>query len=152
MNLFNDEAHPLTERTMTFPIPEGVAAPWFKMSGDVPHTLSYYSGSMVDPIESTARCYPNICAYNFFGHRVSFKHFIEEIHQAAKALCALGVKPGNRVTICMPNTPQAIILFYALNRMGAVANMIHPLSGEEELVGYINDSESVMCLNKIFLQ
>ena len=56
------------------------------------------------------------------------------------------VRPGDRVTICMPNTPQAIILFYAINRMGAVANMIHPLSGAEEIVDYINNSQSVMCL------
>ena len=38
------------------------------------------------------------------------------------------------------------ILFYAINRTGAVANMIHPLSGEEEIVDYINNSHSVMCL------
>lgn len=146
MSLFNDEAHPITDKSLSFPIPEGVKTPWFKMSGEVPHTLSYYDGSMIDPIEATARCYPNIPAYNFFGHKVSFKNFIGEIHQAARALCAQGVKPGDRVTICMPNTPQAIILFYALNRMGAVANMIHPLSGEEEIVGYVNNSNSVMCL------
>ena len=146
MNLFNDPAHPALENNISFPIPEGVRTPWFKMSGDVPHTLSYYSGSMVDPIEATAAYYPNITAYNFFGHKVSFKNFIAEIHQAARALRAQGVKPGDRVTICMPNTPQAIILFYALNRMGAVANMIHPLSGEEEIVDYINGSHSVMCL------
>ena len=146
MNLFNDAAHPVTEESICFPIPEGVKTPWFKMSGDVPHTLNYYNGSMVDTIEATARCYPDICAYNFFGHKVSFKNFIKEIHEAARALKALGVNPGDRVTICMPNTPQAIILFYALNRVGAVSSMIHPLSGEEELVDYINNSKSVMCL------
>ena len=146
MSLFNDEAHAPAEKSISFPIPEGVKTPWFKMSGEVPHSLRYYCGSMIDPIEETARFYPNIPAYNFFGHKVSFKDFIGEIHQAAKALCAQGVKPGDRVTICMPNTPQAIILFYACNRMGAVANMIHPLSGEEEIVDYINNSDSVMCL------
>ncbi len=77
---------------------------------------------------------------------MSFQDFIAQVHAAAKALCAQGVRPGDRVTICMPNTPQAIILFYAVNRMGAVANMIHPLSGEEEIVHYINDSHSVLCL------
>ena len=96
--------------------------------------------------QTTSKCRPDTTAYNFYGNKVSFQDFIAQVHAAAKALCAQGVRPGDRVTICMPNTPQAIILFYAVNRMGAVANMIHPLSGEEEIVHYINDSHSVLCL------
>ncbi len=46
----------------------------------------------------------------------------------------------------MPNTPQAVIMFYAVNRVGAVANMVHPLSAEEEIVFYINDSGSAAAL------
>ena len=146
MNLFEDTFHPDTDNSIRFPIPEGVKTPWFQSAGEVPVTLSYYNGPMVDTIEATAKAKPDIFAYNFFGNKVTYKDFIRQIHEAAKALCALGVKPKDRVTICMPNTPQAIILFYAINRMGAVANMIHPLSGEEEIVGYINNSKSVLCL------
>ena len=142
----NDVTHPVSEHTICFPIPEGVKTPWFQSAGEVPTTLNYYNGSMIDAVEETAKYYPNFFAYNFFGNKVTYKNFIKEVHEAARALKAFGVSTGNRVTICMPNTPQAIILFYAINRIGAVANMIHPLSGEEELVSYINDSESVMCL------
>ena len=146
MNLFDDIAHPVTEDSVGFPVPETVKTPWFDAAGDIPVVLNYYNGPMVDTIEATARKYPKIHAYNFYGNKVTFEDFITQIHEAARALCALGVRPGDRVTICMPNTPQAIILFYAINRMGAVANMIHPLSGEEEIVGYINNSHSVLCL------
>ena len=146
MTLFDDAAHPIDANSICFPVPEDVKTPWFGVDKDVPATLNYYNGSMVDTIETTAKKYPNICAYNFFGNKVSFKNFIKEIHEAARSLKAVGVQPGDRVTICMPNTPQAIALFYAVNRVGAVANMIHPLSGAEELVGYINNSKSVLCL------
>ena len=146
MNLFNDPFHPDTDNCIRFPLPDGVRTPWFSTAGEVPVSLSYYNGPMVDTIEATAKARPDIFAYNFFGNKVTYKDFIGQIHEAAKALCALGVKPKDRVTICMPNTPQAIILFYAINRMGAVANMIHPLSGEEEIVGYLNNSKSVLCL------
>ncbi len=146
MNLFDDVYHPVTEDSISFPIPEGVKTPWFQAAGELPVTLNYYNGPMVDTIETTAKAKPNFYAYNFYGNKVTFRDFIAQIHEAAKALCAQGVKPGDRVTICMPNTPQAVILFYAINRIGAVANMIHPLSGEEEIVGYINNSNSVMCL------
>ncbi len=146
MNLFDDTFHPAGEHSVSFPVPEGIKTPWFKAAGDIPVTLNYYNGSMVDTIEATANAIPNTYAYNFYGNKVSYRDFIAQIHEAAKALRAQGVNVGDRVTICMPNTPQAIILFYAINRIGAVANMIHPLSGEEEIVGYINNSKSVMCL------
>ncbi len=134
------------ERTISFPVPETVRTPWFRSAGEVPTTLQYFDGSMVDAVEATAKCIPDTIAYNFYGNQVTYRTFVEQIHTAARALCAHGVRPGDRVTICMPNTPQSIVLFYAVNRMGAVANMIHPLSAEEEIVGYINNSSSVLCL------
>ena len=54
----------------------------------------------------------------------------------------MGIGPGDRVTICMPNTPQAVDCFYALNRIGAVPNMIHPLSAPQEIAFYLNTSKS----------
>ena len=134
------------ERSISFPVPDQVKTPWFKAAGEIPTTLQYFDGSMADALEATAKCLPDTVAYNFYGNKVTYANFVEQVHTAAKALRAQGVKPGDRVTICMPNTPQAIILFYAINRTGAVANMIHPLSGEEEIVDYINNSHSVMCL------
>ncbi len=134
------------ERSLTFPIPKTVKTPWFRSAGEIPTTLNYFDGSMVGAIEATAKCLPDTPAYNFYGNVVTYRQFIGQIHTAARALRAQGVRAGDRVTICMPNTPQAIILFYAINRMGAVANMIHPLSGAEEIVDYINNSHSVMCL------
>ena len=50
---------------------------------------------------------------------------------------ALGIQKGDRVTICMPNCPQAVDSFYALNRIGAVSNMIHPLSAAGEIKFYL---------------
>ena len=146
MNMYEDLSHPVTEDSVSFPEPKGVRTPWFKIAGELPVKLRYYDGPIVDTIEATAKAHPDIYAYEFFGNKVTYKTFIQQIHDAAKALVAIGVKPGDKVTICMPNTPQAVILFYAINRIGAVSNMIHPLSGEEEILDYINDSESVLCL------
>ena len=133
-------------RSIRFPKPEDVKTPWYAAAGDIPTTLDYFDGAMIDAIEATAKAVPDSIAYNFFGNKVAYKDFITQIHDAAKALKAYGVNVGDRVTICMPNTPQAIILFYAINRIGAVASMIHPLSGEEEIVNYINNADSVLCL------
>lgn len=135
--------------SIRFSIPETVKTPWFKVANEdgLPTTLDYFDGSMIDAIEASAMAVPKkAVAYNFYGNKVTYKDFILQVHITARALVAYGVKPGDRVTVCMPNTPQALVMFYACNRMGAVASMIHPLSGEEEIVNYINNANSVLCL------
>ena len=56
------------------------------------------------------------------------------------------MRPGEKVTICLPNMPMAIAMFYGVNMIGAIANMIHPLSAEGEIEFYLNDSESVAAI------
>lgn len=65
-----------------------------------------------------------------------------KIEQASKALRSMGVRPKDVVTICLPNMPEAIISFYACNNIGAIADMIHPLSSEEQVKKYLLDSKS----------
>ncbi len=50
------------------------------------------------------------------------------------------------MTIAMPNCPQAVEMFYAVNMVGAIANMIHPLSAEKEIEFFLNESESVTAI------
>jgi len=123
-----------------------VKTPWLDSYGNVPHSLDYPDCSMVRLVFDAAEKFPDNIAYDFFGCKLVFKEFTEEIRLCARGLISAGVKEKNRVTICMPNTPQAVIMFYALNLIGAVANMVHPLSAEEELVGFINGSNSVAVL------
>lgn len=123
-----------------------VQAPWLKWYGDIPHTLTYPDCSMAELVLTAARQYPDNPALEFFGAKMRYTALAEAVHACARSLAALGVGRGDRVTICMPNTPQAVIMFYAVNLSGAVANMVHPLSAQEELVFYINNSKSTVCL------
>lgn len=66
----------------------------------------------------------------------------EKIDKTAAAFIALDVKPGEIVTVALPSIPEALYTVYALNKLGAVANMIHPLAGEQEMVSYLNEVES----------
>lgn len=81
-------------------------------------------------------------AISYFGNSLNFSEFFNKIDECAKGLKKLGVEKGEIVTVCMPNTPEGIITFYAINKIGAVANMIHPLSGEKEISDYINQVKS----------
>ena len=67
---------------------------------------------------------------------------MKRIDAAAKGLVNMGIRKGDKVTICMANTPQALDCFYALNRIGAIPNMIHPLSAAKEIAFYLNFSKS----------
>ena len=116
--------------------------PWLDNYGKVPHHLDYHKGSMYDLVFDTAKKYPAYVAYDFMGDSTTYREFIEGVDLVAKALRAHGLKEGDKVTICMPNCPQALMMFYAVNLAGGISNMIHPLSGEKEIEFYLNDSES----------
>ncbi len=117
--------------------------PWIKNLGDMPAHLDYYKGSMFGAVELIAKKYPDNIAFDFMGASTTYKKMLQDIEQCAKALRTIGVREGDAVTIALPNCPQAIQCFYAVNRVGAIANMIHPLSSEKEIEFYLNESESV---------
>ena len=123
-----------------------VKTPWIKNLGGMPAHLDYYQGSMYDKVAEIAVNYPDYIAYDFMGGKVKYRDFIRKVDECARALAGIGVKEGECVTICMPNAPQAVIMFYAVNKVGAIANMVHPLSGEKEIEFCLKQSASVVCL------
>ena len=126
--------------------PITVKTPWKDHLGDVPMHLDYFEGSMFEAVELIAQKYPNHIAFDFMGRPTTYKKLVQEIETCAKALRTIGIREGDKVTIAMPNCPQAICLFYAVNLVGGIANMIHPLSAEKEIEFYLNESESVTAI------
>ncbi len=131
---------------MIIPKPDTVRTPWMPFMNGIPAQLDYFEGSMCEAVERIAEKYPSLTAYDFMGSHTSYRACVEAIHECARALRAAGVKENDRVTIAMPNAPQAVAMFYAVNMVGAIANMIHPLSAEGEIEFYLNDSNSVAAL------
>ncbi len=114
--------------------------------------LDYFQGSMFDALKRIADRHPELIAFTFMGRSTTYPEMIQGIEECARALKALDIKEGERVTIAMPNCPQAVFLFYGVNRIGAIANMIHPLSAEKEIEYYLNVSESktAITLNQFY--
>ena len=120
-----------------------IKTPWLASKDpEVPSTLNYSTLSMCGRVEEMVRQYPNYIAYEFMGKKTTYAEFIRRIDETAKAYLALGIGKGDHVTICMPNCPQAVDSFYALNRIGAISNMIHPLSAAGEIRHYLDFSHS----------
>ena len=116
--------------------------PWKDHLGDVPFTLDYFDGTMYEMVEEVAKKYPNNVAFDFMGKSTTYRELCKNVEQCAKSLSMLGIRENDKVTIAMPNCPQAIYMFYAVNLIGGITNMVHPLSSEKELEFYINESES----------
>ena len=81
-------------------------------------------------------------ALNYFDNRISYNEFFSNIDKCARALRSFGVKEKDIVTICLPNMPEAIYAFYACNKIGAIADMVHPLSSPEQLKFYLKENKS----------
>ncbi len=128
------------------------SAPWFHYYGTMPRTIDYPRTTLYAQLAQTARRYPRDTAYEFMGRRTSYAALLARIDRAALALQTLGIGKGDRVTICMPNTPQAVDCFYALSRLGAVSNMIHPLSAPQEITFYldVSHSKAILTLDRFY--
>ncbi len=102
--------------------------------------------TMYESVMQSVSRVPDKIAWDFMGTQCTYTGFSAYIDQCADALSGLGLKQGDTVTISMPTTPQGIICFYAVNKLGAKASMIHPLSTENEIEFYLNLSGSTMAL------
>ncbi len=76
---------------------------------------------------------PRAEAILYYGTHILYPELLQTIDEVAAGLCELGVKKGDSVTIYLPNIPQCVIAVYAVNRLGAVCNLVHPLSSKHEL-------------------
>lgn len=120
--------------------------PWLKYYGEVPHEVDFPRCTMYETLIRAAERYPDRIAYDFMDYTATYSQFIEQIDRCADALTAMGLREGDRMTISAPTSPPGIICFYALNKMGAVASMIHPLSTESEIEFYLKVSRSRFAL------
>ena len=98
-------------------------------------------------------------ALNYFGKKISYGTLFEDIEKAAKSFSAMGIQKGDIVTIMSMHTPETIYCIYALNRLGAVANMVYMTLSEQEIVSTVKTTESkvlvVLCvalekINKVY--
>ena len=110
-----------------------IPKPWSKYYTDAEMDIKIPNISLYKQIKNTASKYPNNIAYRYLGKNVTYKKFVEQIDKAVLSFKEMNLKKGDVVTFCMPNIPEVLIGFYALNKIGVIANMVHPLSAEEEI-------------------
>jgi len=94
--------------------------------------------TLYEALRKTAEKYPDNTALDYAGCAMSFRRLLREIDRCADAFLARGLQRGDSVLLAMPNIPDTVIIFYALNRAGVRAVMTHPLSPPDDLQYYLN--------------
>lgn len=129
-----------TEKKLTgYP---SIDKPWLKYYSDEAMNAPLPECTIYEYLRENNMNHPNDIAILYLGSRIKYGKLFEEIDRTAAAFCALGVKPGDIVTVALPSIPEALYTVYALNKLGAVSNMIHPLAGEKEILHYLNEVSS----------
>lgn len=119
-------------------------APWKKYYKKEDMDLNIPDISLYNYFEKNAMKYGEMDAIDYYGTKINFKELLEQIDECAKSFYYSGIRPGDVVTICMPNTPEGVIAFFALNKIGAISNMVHPLSSENEIKNTLINTYSIM--------
>ena len=97
----------------------------------------------------SAKTFPKKRGVTFEGTRITYSELLIEVDSLAEALKDCNVGVGTVVTVCLPNIPQAVVAIYALNKLGAIANMVHPKTPAPELRACMKEtgSECLMILD-----
>jgi long-chain acyl-CoA synthetase len=98
------------------------STPWLASYGDLPTDIEVPDATMYELVAETARRVPRATALIYFGRRISYRDLLADIDRCADAFRRNGIGPGDSVMLSMPNVPNAIVMFYALNRIGARAS------------------------------
>ena len=126
---------------------ENYEYPWQQYYKDMPRHLNYFEGSIYDKLKETASNYPNYIAIRYFDTEYTFREFMKMIDDIASSLMSLDIVENECVTLCLPNTPESFALIYAINKIGAIANIVHPLSSTEDIKRALKegDSDTLFC-------
>ncbi len=114
--------------------------PWLAhYDAGVPHTIAVPRVPLHHLLDSSARRFPSHTAINFEGKKFTYRQLAAQVNRFANALLRLGLEPGDRVMLLLPNLPQLVIGFYGTLKVGGVAVFTLPTSNQEELIRQVED-------------
>ncbi len=116
---------------------------WLKSyASGVPAELNFEKINPSDALTRTAERFPNNTALIFQGAKITYRQLDEMVSRFASALAGMGIRPGDKVAVLLPNIPQCVIGIYGSFRAGAVCALNNPLYTDRELEHQFNDSGS----------
>lgn len=120
--------------------------PWEEFYDGTRRSDNFINTTPYQGLVSNNNGFENEIALEYFGSKISFGELIKNIDLVSKSLEEYGIKKGDFVTICSTTTPEVVYLFYAISKIGAVANVISPFYSSNELISRINECESKLVI------
>jgi len=128
--------------------------PWLEhYPGDVPMSCAPYPEvSVFSMLEDSARRHPGRPAIAWFGRHIAYRELLSEVERFSAVLASLGVERNDRVGLILPNSPQYVIAFYAIARLGAIVVGNNPLYTQRELSHQLKDAgiKVVVVLDQLY--
>lgn len=129
--------------------------PWVRFySKNVPEHIEYPEHSVYEFLEQAVQSNPDDPAVIFFDRKTSYASLYDKVCRLASALKSFGVQKGDRVAIYLPNIPQFVVSFFAVQKIGGVCVTFNPHYKETELLHQLNDADIkvVICLDYVMYQ
>lgn len=117
-------------------------APWAQFYPEGSMDIDVPNKTVYKYFEEKAEQFGKKICLDYYGTKVRYNELLYKIDVCAKGLYDDGIRKGDVVTICLPNTLEGVIAFFAINKIGGVVNLIHPASSENEIRDSINETNS----------
>ena len=131
----------MLDRQMGYP---SVDKPWLKYYSEEAINAPLPECTIYEYLLENNKDHPSDIAIIYFDRKITYEELFANIYRTAAAFLKAGVREKEIVTVALPSIPEALYCVYVLNKIGAVANMIHPLAGEQEMVNYLNEVASYL--------
>ena len=124
--------------------------PWLKYYSNNIHEQNIPSTTIYEQLKDNV-IDENLIALEYIKTKISFKELMYSIDNVASSLKHYGVNKDDIVSVCLPNIPEAVYLFYAINKIGAISNMLDVRASEKELMSAIiqSNSKTIFCLDSV---
>ena len=119
-----------------------VDRPWLKYYGEEEVLSDIPKRRMIEDLWEYNKDNMDLIAIDYFGKKITYRELMENIDKVANALVQDGIKKGDIVSVCLPYLPETIYTIYALNKIGAIVNMIDPRINEQLIIDYVNNANS----------
>ena len=119
-----------------------IKAPWSKYYKQGSMDIKVLDTSVYNYFEHKAYGFRERYCIDYYGNKIKYSDLLEMIDNCAKGLWCNGVRKGDVVSVCLPNTIEGVVSFFAINKLGATVNFIHPASSENEIRDSLNKMKS----------
>ena len=111
-----------------------MSSPWARhYDPGVPLEVQIPRATVTDLLVEAARTAPASTALVFFGKKTSYGHLLDQVRRLARSFLDLGLGPGERLAVLLPNCPQLAMSYHAILAVGGVAVFLNPLLSPKEI-------------------